>query len=143
MKITSKSFKHKEMIPKKFTCQGSDINPSLDIEEIPQGAKSLVLVMDDPDAPGGVWVHWVMYNIPITKTVEEDSSPGEEVINSFGKKSYGGPCPPSGTHRYYFKIYALDTKLELGKDVNLNDLKKAMQGHILDESQIVGLYKKE
>jgi Raf kinase inhibitor-like YbhB/YbcL family protein len=143
MKITSPSFAHKEMIPKKFTCQGEDINPVLIIEDIPKMTKSLALIVDDPDAPGGVWVHWVVYNIPVTGRIEENSVPGKQGINSFQKLEYGGPCPPSGTHRYYFRIYALDIDLELDEGVSLERLKESMKDHILAEAQIVGLYKKE
>jgi Raf kinase inhibitor-like YbhB/YbcL family protein len=143
MKITSPSFTHKEMIPKKFTCQGEDVNPALIIEDIPKMTKSLVLIVDDPDAPAGVWIHWVVYNIPITGRIEENSIPGKQGINSFQKTGYGGPCPPSGTHRYYFRIYALDTDLDLEEGISLDVLKEEMKDHILTEAQIVGLYKKE
>jgi hypothetical protein len=142
MKVISSNFEHKGNIDKKFTCQGEDINPSLNIEDIPFSAKSLALVVDDPDAPGGVWIHWIVYNIPIVNEIKENSVPGKELLNSFGKKGYGGPCPPSGTHRYYFKVYALDKKLDLKDDATLDDLKKEMKEHILAKEQIIGLYKK-
>ena len=143
MEIKSPSFKNKEMIPKKFTCQGEDINPALKIEDIPKAAKSLVLVVDDPDAPGGVWIHWVVFNIPITSEIEENSIPGIQAMNNFNKSDYGGPCPPSGTHRYFFKVYALDTKLDLQGGVTLKEVEEAMKNHILDKNQLIGLYKKE
>ena len=143
MKITSPSFTHKEMMPKKFTCQGEDVNPALIIEDIPKMTKSLVLIVDDPDAPAGVWIHWVVYNIPITGRIEENSIPGKQGINSFQKTGYGGPCPPSGTHRYYFRMYALDIDLDLEEGISLDRLKEEMKDHILTEAQIVGLYKKE
>ncbi len=141
MKITSPEFKHNEMIPKKFTCQGQDMNPTLTIESIPKEAKSLALICDDPDAPGGTWVHWVLFDMPIISKIEENSVPGKEGMNDFGRQRYGGPCPPSGTHRYFFKIYALDTELNLG-NVDKKGLEKAMQGHILDKAELIGLYKK-
>ncbi len=142
MKLTSPEFKNNEHIPKRFTCQGDDINPELTIEGIPEGAKSLALIMDDPDAPMGTWVHWVVYNIPIASKIEEDSIPGEQLINDFGRKDYGGPCPPSGTHRYFFKIYALDEELDLEVGVKKEALEKAIEGHILEKAELKGLYKK-
>jgi len=142
MKITSSEFKHNELIPKKYTCQGQDINPPLTIEGIPQGAKSLSLVVDDPDANCGTWVHWVVFNIPVTKEITEDSIPGNQGVNDFKRKDYGGPCPPSGTHRYFFKIYALNTVLGLEDVASKKELEGKMQGHILDRAEIVGLYKK-
>lgn len=142
MNISSLEFKHNESMPKKFTCQGQDVNPALKIENIPQGTKSLALIMDDPDAPMGTWVHWVVFNIPITSTIEEDSIPGEQAINNFSRKDYGGPCPPSGTHRYFFKVYALDATLESSSVRNKATLEKAMQGHVLDQAELIGLYKK-
>lgn len=142
MKITSSEFNHNQFIPKKFTCEGQDISPALDIEGVPKEAKSLVLIMDDPDAPMGTWVHWVVYDIPIIKRVEENSVPGKQGMNNFGRKDYGGPCPPSGTHRYFFKIYALDTFLNLDEGMSKGELEKAMQGHILDKAELIGLYKR-
>ena len=142
MRLTSPNFKHQEMIPKKFTCQGEDINPALDIEGIPEGAKSLSLINDDPDAPGGMWVHWVVFNIPLTSKIDEDSIPGKQGSNDFSRRDYGGPCPPSGTHRYFFKIYALDRELDLKEGASKKELEKAMQGHILEKAELIGLYKK-
>ncbi len=142
MKITSPEFKHNESIPKKFTCQGQDINPALDIEDVPENAQSLALIVDDPDAPMGTWVHWVVFDIPVISRIEEDSIPGKQGINDFRRKDYGGPCPPSGTHRYFFKIYALDTKLNLAEGIDKEALEKAIQPHILDKAELIGLYKK-
>ena len=114
MKLSSPEFEHNGHIPKKFTCQGDDISPALIVEDIPEGARTLALVVDDPDAPMGTWVHWVVYNIsPAMSRIKEDSIPGIQVMNNFGRIEYGGPCPPSGTHRYFFKVYALDTELSL------------------------------
>jgi len=140
MKLTSPNFKNNELIPKKFTCEGDDINPTLVIEDIPAGTKSLALIVDDPDARG--WVHWVVYDIPVVTRIEENSIPGKQGMNDFGKKDYGGPCPPSGTHRYFFKIYALDKELGLGGRVDKAALENAMKGHILEKAELIGLYKR-
>jgi Raf kinase inhibitor-like YbhB/YbcL family protein len=142
MKITSPDFENNKFIPVKFTCEGDDVNPTLIIEGIPKEAKSLALIVDDPDAPGRVWVHWVVYDIPVVGRIDEKSFPGKEGMTDFGKKGYGGPCPPSGTHRYFFKIYALDKALDLNEGIRKPDLEKAMQGHILDKAELMGLYKK-
>lgn len=142
MRLTSREFKHNEFIPKKFTCEGEDVNPALIIEGIPAGAKSLALIVDDPDAPMGTWVHWVVYNMPVISRIDEDSIPGEQGMNDFGRGDYGGPCPPTGTHHYFFKIYALDADLNLKAGLNKQALEKAMQGHIADKTELVGLYKK-
>lgn len=143
MKLISPEFKHNATVPKKFTCQGEDVNPTLIVEDIPDGAISLALIMDDPDAPMGTWVHWVVYNIAVCPRIEENSIPGEQALNSFGRKDYGGPCPPSGRHRYFFKIYALDTYISLSEGARKKDLEKAMEGHILDRTELIGLYEKE
>ena len=142
MKLTSPAFEHNKSIPAKYTCQGEDINPPLVIEDIPGEAKSLALIMDDPDAPMGIWVHWVVYDIGIISRIEENSIPGKQGANDFRRKDYGGPCPPSGTHRYFFKIYALDKKLGLEEGISKASLEKAIQGHILQEAELIGLYKK-
>lgn len=142
MELKSPEFENNQFIPKKFTCEGEDVNPALIIENLPEGTKSLALIVDDPDAPMGTWVHWVVYDIPVTSRIDEDSVPGKQGINDFRKKDYGGPCPPSGTHRYFFKIYALDQELGLPEGITKEDLEKAMQGHILDKAELIGLYKK-
>ena len=145
LKILSSNFSHEEFIPKQFSCQGSDINPSLQISGIPKETKSLVLIVDDPDAPVGVWDHWVVWDIdPSVSLIEENSVPtgGIEGKNSWGRNDYGGPCPPSGTHRYYFKLFALDTKLKLPKNSNKKAVEKAMQSHILEKAELMGKYKK-
>jgi len=142
MKLTSPDFENNKMIPRKFTCEGADVNPTLIIEGIPAGTKNLALIVDDPDAPMGTWVHWVVYGIPVVSRIDEDSIPGKQGINDFRKKDYGGPCPPSGTHRYFFKIYALDKELALGERVDKKALEKAMQGHIVDKAELIGLYKR-
>lgn len=143
MKLSSPEFEHNGFIPKKFTCQGEDVNPTLVIEDIPDGTKSLALIMDDPDAPMGTWVHWVVFNIPVISRIEENSVPGKQGINDFGRLNYGGPCPPSGTHRYFFKLYALDTELDLGEGITKKELEEAMEGHILQKVELIGLYKKQ
>jgi Raf kinase inhibitor-like YbhB/YbcL family protein len=143
MEINCPKFKFKEMIPKKYTCQGDDINPPLVIKGIPKAAKSLVLIVDDPDAPAFVWIHWVVFNIPVIKEIEEDSIPGTQGFNSFGQINYGGPCPPSGVHRYFFKIYALDTHLDIEEGVPLIEVEEAMEGHVLDSAETIGLYRKD
>ena len=142
MKITSPDFENNSYIPKKFTCDGEDVNPALAVGGIPKEAKSLALIVDDPDAPRGIWVHWVVYDIPVTGNIGENSVPGKQGTTDSGNKNYGGPCPPSGTHRYYFKVYALDTMLNLNEGVRKADLEKAMQGHILDKAELMGLYKR-
>jgi len=144
MKLSSPEFEHNGHIPKKFTCQGDDISPALIVEDIPEGARTLALVVDDPDAPMGTWVHWVVYNIsPAMSRIKEDSITGIQVMNNFGRIEYGGPCPPSGTHRYFFKVYALDTELSLKENSRKKDLEKAMEGRILGKAELIGLYKKQ
>lgn len=144
--ISSKAFKDNGDIPEKYTCDGTDINPPLKIDNIPDNAKSLALIVDDPDAPAGTWVHWVLWNIsPDIKEINEDDVPknAKHGINDFGKHDYGGPCPPSGTHRYFFKLYALDSTPDLSNNAKKADLEKAMKGHIIEQAQIIGLYKKK
>jgi len=142
MKLTSPAFQQNQMIPPKYTCQGEDVSPPLVVENIPQGTKSLVLIVDDPDAPMGTWVHWVVYNIPVQNTIAEGSVPGHQGSNDFGKVDYGGPCPPSGTHRYFHKIYALDTTLQFSRTPSKRDVEATMKGHILGQAELMGLYKK-
>lgn len=142
MKITSPEFGQNSLIPSKFTCEGEDINPALTIEGVPAQAKTLALIMDDPDAPMGTWVHWVVFNIPVTDKIKENSVPGTQGTNTAKKLEYHGPCPPYGTHRYFFKIYALDAELDLQEGASKGALEKAMQGHILDKAELIGLYKK-
>ncbi|MEW5745200.1 MAG: YbhB/YbcL family Raf kinase inhibitor-like protein [Nitrospirota bacterium] len=146
MRITSPVFEDNGPIPEKYTCDGDDINPPLVIDKAPPAARSLALIVDDPDAPMGTWVHWVVWNIdPATRTIGEHALPkgAEQGINDFKRHDYGGPCPPSGTHRYFFKLYALDTTLHLDKKAKKADLEKAMQGHVIAQGQIVGLYKRK
>lgn len=142
MKLTSPAFKDGSNMPSKFTCEGEDINPELLIENIPDKTKSLALIVDDPDAPMKTWIHWVVYDMPPVNRIAENSIPGKQGINDFRRKNWGGPCPPSGTHRYYFKIYALDKMLLLDEGVNKATLEKAMEGHTLAKAELVGLYKR-
>ena len=143
MKLSSPAFENKALIPVKFSCQGQGINPALVIENIPQETKSLALIVDDPDAPLKTYVHWVVYDIPVTKRIEENSIPGTEGVNTSGDINYVSPCPPTGTHRYFFKIYALDKTLGLVDGLTKAGLEKEMQGHILDKVELIGLYKKK
>jgi len=142
LRVSSPIFQNNQFIHPKYTCDGDDVNPSLRIEGIPREAQALVLIVDDPDAPMGTWDHWVVWNIPPVERIEENSVPGIQGLNDFNKHSYGGPCPPSGTHRYFFKVYALDMKLNLDPNSRKKDVEKAMKGHILAEGRIVGLYRR-
>ncbi|MCF2144547.1 MAG: YbhB/YbcL family Raf kinase inhibitor-like protein [Candidatus Heimdallarchaeota archaeon] len=143
--ISSPAFTHMSTIPRKYTCQGEDIIPPLQFQNIPEGTASLALIMDDPDAPMGTWDHWILWNIdPQTTEIAEGTTPAGAVVgkNSWGKNSYGGPCPPFGQHRYFFKLYALNTKLELSSDVTKKQLEKAMKGKIIAAAELVGVYQK-
>lgn len=142
IQIISPAFKNGDFIPEKYTCDGQDINPPFEINGIPADAKTLALIADDPDAPMGNWVHWVVWNIPLHNSISEDNSPGIEGVTSFQKNSYGGPCPPSGIHRYYFRFYALDIVLNLPVSTDKAGLEKAMSGHILSSGEIMGKYKR-
>ncbi len=141
--VKSPSFENNGLIPSMYTCDGDDVSPALLIEGIPGETKSLALVVDDPDAPRGTWDHWVVWNIAPTDRIEENRVPGTEGLNTAGTHSYGGPCPPSGTHRYFFKVYSLDTKLTIPSSSRKKDLEKAMEGHVLAQGEIVGLYRRK
>jgi Raf kinase inhibitor-like YbhB/YbcL family protein len=145
MKITSSAFQEGGNIPSKFTCDGSDSSPPLQIAEIPSGAKSLALVVDDPDAPSGLFTHWVVWNIsPQTNAIAEGSAPkGVQGTNDFGKSGYGGPCPPSGTHRYYFRIFALDRELNLPSGTKRNQLDAAVKRQVVAQGELMGRYAKQ
>lgn len=142
LQISSPSFHSKELIPSKFTCEGENINPALLIRNIPEKTLTLALIVDDPDAPGGTFDHWIVWNIRPVEKIPERSIPGTEGINGFGKTHYKGPCPPSGTHRYFFKVFALDTSLNIPAGSAKQTLEKAMKGHILASGELVGLYNK-
>lgn len=143
MMITSPAFAEGNMMDDKYTCKGKDINPPLKISGIPEGAKSLALIVDDPDAPAGTWTHWVVYNIQPTEEIKEDSVPGKQGENNFGKISYNGPCPPSGVHRYFFRLYALDDELGLKEPPARLELEAAMEEHIIARAEVYGLYGKK
>lgn len=146
MKITSSAFLDNDKIPPKYTCDSENINPALTFSEVPKEAQSLALIMDDPDAPHGIFTHWLIFNMPpATIQILENSVPENSLLGTtdFGKAQYGGPCPPSGTHRYFFKLYALGSILEIPEGSERKEIEKAMEGHILDSAQIVGLYSKK
>lgn len=140
--ISSEAFKDHGTIPAKYTCDGDNINPPLTIGNIPKETKSLALIFDDPDAPIRTWVHWIVWNIPPAKKIKENEILGDEGINDFGNNNYGGPCPPSGTHNYLFKVYALDELLDLNPDATKIELEKAMSSHIIGFGKLVGSYKR-
>lgn len=148
MKLTSKVFKQEETIPKKYTCDGKDVSPPLRWENAPDNTKSFALIFDDPDAPAGTWVHWVIFNMPAdVDSLAENVTPSKELangarqgINDFHKYGYGGPCPPGEEHRYFFKLYALDKKLNLQSGATKSELINAMEGHIIARAELIGLY---
>ncbi|MCF7872530.1 YbhB/YbcL family Raf kinase inhibitor-like protein [Candidatus Woesearchaeota archaeon] len=143
MQIRATAFNNKENIPDKYTCDGEDINPALKIEQIPTNTKSLVLIVEDPDAQGGNWTHWLVYNIEPNKIIGENTAPGTQGLNSWGINRYRGPCPPTKTkHRYYFNIYALDTTLNLAPGSRKQEVIDAMQNHIIDEGALLGYYER-
>ncbi len=139
MRLSSDVFENGEMIPAKYTCQGDDINPALKWDDVPEGTKGFALIVDDPDAPAGTWVHWLVKDIPAdVREIKENSVPGMQVVNSFGKEGYGGPCPPSGVHRYFFRLYALDTEGFEADDKA--DFYKKAEGHKIGEAVLIGGY---
>ncbi|MEG3438731.1 YbhB/YbcL family Raf kinase inhibitor-like protein [Pannus brasiliensis CCIBt3594] len=148
MKLESSAFVTNGAIPSRYTCDGQDLSPPLAWDEPPAGTRSFALICDDPDAPGKTWVHWVVYNLPpATRSLPEKVSPNATVAggglqgkNDFGKSGYGGPCPPSGTHRYFFKLYALDRVLELSAGATKARVEEAIKGHVLAEVHLIGLY---
>ena len=150
MKLTSSAFSEGGMIPTQYTCDGDDFSPPLAWSDVPAGAKSLALIADDPDAPAGAWVHWVAFNLPPDGGGLPEGSRAESKLpgggiqgaNSWLRLGYGGPCPPSGTHRYFFRLYALDSTLPLGNDAAAKTLRAAMQGHVLAEAETMGRYRR-
>jgi Raf kinase inhibitor-like YbhB/YbcL family protein len=151
LKLTSPAFQHEGMIPGKFTCDGSDVSPALKWSDPPSGIQSFALIMDDPDAPGRTWVHWVLYDLPADARGLPEGVPMQNELasgarqgrNDFPKIGYGGPCPPPGpAHRYFFKLYALDAKTGLKAGATKADLERAMKGHILGQTELVGRYKR-
>ena len=151
IKVTSTAFDDGGLIPAKYTCDGADISPPLQWEAVPEGARSIALICDDPDAPVGTFVHWVLFNLPAeTRELAENIPPDRTLPNGakqgtsdFGRIGYGGPCPPSGTHRYFFKIYALDTQIDLADGADKSQLLRAMEAHILAQGQLIGKYKRQ
>jgi Raf kinase inhibitor-like YbhB/YbcL family protein len=144
MKIRSLAFEDGEMIPPIYTCDSDNINPPIEIEDVPEGTKSLALIMDDPDAPGGVFTHWLMWNIaPNTKNIEENDwlDGAEQGINDGGDLGYMGPCPPEGVHHYRFKLYALGSILNLSGETSREKLEKEIYNNLIEEAELVGLYK--
>lgn len=150
IKITSSAFENGGLIPSRYTCDGEDISPPLKWEQVPENTKSIALICDDPDAPMGTFVHWVLFNLPAGTNQLAEDVPADKTlpngagqgITDFGRIGYGGPCPPSGTHRYFFKIYALDVELTLKAGAGKRDLLKATEGHILAQGQLIGKYKR-
>ncbi len=145
MQITSNDFLNNGEIPSEYACDGENVNPFLRISEISEQAKNLVLIVDDPDAPGRTWVHWIVFNIPIfgkELKIQEDSIPQGGILgqNDFKKLDYGGPCPPFGTHHYFFKVYALDSRLDLKEGATKKQVEEAMKNHIISSVNLVGLY---
>lgn len=151
MEIKSSAFQNGGEIPRKYTCDGADLSPPLGWENTPSGTKAFALIADDPDAPVGIWVHWVLYDLPAeTKELAEGVKPSETLtsgakqgINDFRKIGYGGPCPPPGpAHRYFFKLYALDAEAKLKPRATKQQLLNTIKGHILGEAQLMGRYKR-
>ncbi len=150
MELRSSAFEQGGMIPTKYTCDGPDISPPLSWSDPPAGTVSFALISDDPDAPVGTWVHWVIWNIPASARALDENVPKTETlpngasqgITDFRRIGYGGPCPPSGTHRYFFKLYALDTTLSLPSHTTKSVLEKAMRGHILAQAELMGRYRR-
>lgn len=144
MRISSPAFENRGIIPDKYGCKGDDVSPPLRIENMPGETKALALIVDDPDAPMGTWVHWFAWNIEPCDQIPESSVPEGAVLgkNDFGKLEYGGPCPPSGTHRYFFRLYALREKLDLTEGSTREDLEQAMEGKILRKAELMGTYSK-
>jgi hypothetical protein len=148
MHVTSTAFEHNQSIPRTFTCDGENISPALTWGGVPEAAKSIVLIADDPDAPVGTFVHWVCYDIPVSVDGLPENVParpelaqgGTQGTNDFNKTGYGGPCPPGGTHRYFFKVYALDTTLGLPAGKTKDEILSAMNGHVLDQAELMGTY---
>ena len=150
IKLTSTAFKEGEPVPPQYTCDGVNVSPSLEWSGVPKSAKTLVIFADDPDAPAGTWVHWVLYNLPADNIGMVENLPATDELraggfqgkNDFGKIGYGGPCPPSETHRYFFKIYALDSELPLKAGATKAEVEKAMEGHVVTQGQLMGMYQK-
>jgi len=142
LNVSSVAFSHGGHIPQKYSCEGENINPPLEIRGFPKDTKTVAIILEDPDAPRGIFDHWVVWNISPNEPVSENSTAGISGLNSFGKTGYGGPCPPVGSHRYYFKVYALDASLDLPEGSDKKQLENAMQGHIITTGELMAHYKK-
>lgn len=142
LKVTSPSFPHDGMIPAKYTCDGDDVSPPLDVVNLPSGTASLAVTLEDPDAPAGTFTHWVAWNLPPNR-IAEGTEAGSHGMTSFGRPGYGGPCPPGGTHRYYFTVYALDARFELPERTTKEELLAAVDEHILGKGVLMGKYSKD
>jgi Raf kinase inhibitor-like YbhB/YbcL family protein len=150
IKLTSTAFKEGQPIPSTYTCDGVNVSPPLEWSGVPKSARTITIIADDPDAPGGMWVHWVLYNLPADNIGLVENLPAAEKLvaggfqgkTDFGTIGYGGPCPPSGTHRYFFKIYALDGDLSLTAGATKAEVEKAMEGHIVSQGQLMGTYRR-
>jgi Raf kinase inhibitor-like YbhB/YbcL family protein len=140
--VDSPAFSHNGHIPMQYTCEGENFNPAIEISDLPGDTVSVAIILEDPDVPSGVFTHWLLWNLPAEEHITEKTSLGVSGINDFGKTGYGGPCPPSGTHRYYFKIYALDKELTLAGGENKKSLLEHMDGHIIAVGELVGRYRK-
>ncbi len=138
--LTSPVFTEDDFIPEVFSCMGKDVNPQLDIQNIPKDTKSLALIMDDPDVPDGMWVHWVVWNIPIVDNIPENFVQGVQGKNTRGVNQYDGPCPTPESHRYFFKLYAIYILLDLPENTNKEGLENAMEGHILEQTELMGKF---
>jgi len=144
MNITSPAFENESALPADYTCRGESKIPPLRFIDVPDNTRSLVLIIDDPDAPAGTWVHWIVFNIdPAVSEISQDNQPQANFgINDYNQLEYGAPCPPSGTHRYFFKLYALDTKLDLQNGASVNEIVTAMQGHVIEQTTLIGTVSK-
>ena len=140
MKLSSPSFINGKSIPSQFSCKGTGVNPAFDIAGLPAGTKALALIVDDPDAPAGTFIHWVVYDIPVISRIEENSVPGKQGMNSSGKRGFTPPCPPSGTHRYYFRLYALNAATGLKEGASRANVESAMKGHTLGTAEYMGTF---
>jgi len=142
LRVRSVAFSHGGQIPLKYTCEGENVNPPLEISDLPENTRSLALIVEDPDAPRGVYDHWIAWNIPPNETIAENSRHGISGKNSFGNTGYGGPCPPSGSHRYFFKVYALDSELNIQAGSDKKTLEDAMKDHVLASGELMAHYQK-
>jgi len=143
MELHSNAFKQEEFIPDRYSCRGEDINPELRWENVPEGTQSFALSLKDPDAPIGTFVHWLVYDInKDSRKIEENTVPGKQVKNNFGKEDYGGPCPPSGIHRYYFRLHALDVE-SLGKISSMDEFNKKVEEHTIERAEVMGKFEKK